>query len=46
MQDEQDISFLPPPYGQRGGWSWRWKEQWIPHAAWLTLALAAEAVAR
>ncbi len=46
VQDEQDIAFLPPPYGRRGDWSWRWKEQWIPHAAWLTLALAAEAVAR
>ena len=46
VNDERDIAFLPPPYGRRADWSWRWKEQWIPHAAWLTLALAAEASAR
>lgn len=46
VTDEQDIAFQPPPYGRRADWSWRWKEQWIPHAAWLTLALAAEAAAR
>ncbi|MCF7675256.1 MAG: glycoside hydrolase family 9 protein [Akkermansiaceae bacterium] len=45
VEDEQDIAFLPPPYGRRGDWSWRWSEQWTPHAAWLTLALAAEATA-
>jgi len=43
VEDEQDIAFLPPPYDRRGDWSWRWSEQWIPHPAWLTLALAAEA---
>jgi hypothetical protein len=47
VEDEQDIAFQPPPYGRRADWSWRWKEQWIPHSAWLALALAAEgAVAR
>ena len=46
VSDEQDIAFQPPPYGRRADWSWRWKEQWIPHAAWLTLALAADAAAR
>jgi hypothetical protein len=46
VDDELDIAFQPPPYGRRADWSWRWKEQWIPHAAWLTLALAAEAAAR
>lgn len=46
VKDEQDIAFLPPPYGTRADWSWRWKEQWIPHSAWLILALAAEAAAR
>ncbi|MEI6535378.1 MAG: glycoside hydrolase family 9 protein [Verrucomicrobiaceae bacterium] len=44
--DEKDIAFQPQPYGRRADWSWRWKEQWIPHAAWMTLALAAEAAAR
>jgi len=43
VADENDIAFLPPPYGRRADWSWRWKEQWIPHAAWLALAIAAEA---
>lgn len=46
VDDERDIAFQPPPYGGRADWSWRWKEQWIPHAAWLTLALAADAAAR
>lgn len=41
--DEQDIAFAPAPYGTQGDWSWRWKEQWIPHPAWLILALSAEA---
>jgi len=45
VDDEREIAFLPPPYGKRADWSWRWKEQWIPHAAWLALALAAEATA-
>ena len=42
VEDEHDIAFLPAPYGQRGDWSWRWSEQWIPHASWMILALAAE----
>jgi len=42
VEDERDIAFLPAPYGQRGDWSWRWSEQWIPHASWLILALASE----
>ncbi len=46
MNDEQDIAFQPPPFGRRADWSWRWKEQWIPHAAWMVLALAADAAAR
>lgn len=41
VDDERDIAFLPAPYGGRGEWSWRWCEQWIPHSAWLALALAA-----
>jgi len=46
VQDERDIAFQPVPYGRRADWSWRWKEQWIPHASWLILALAADASAR
>ena len=46
VDDEQDIAFAPAPHGARADWSWRWKEQWIPHSAWLILALAAEATAR
>lgn len=36
--DENDIAFLPPdaPTGD----SWRWAEQWIPHAGWFLLAAA------
>ena len=45
VEDERDIAFLPAPYGQRGDWSWRWSEQWIPHSSWLILALAAECAA-
>ena len=46
VDDEQDIAFLPLPYGKRGDWSWRWDEQWIPHSSWLALALAAQAAER
>ncbi|MEI7955314.1 MAG: glycoside hydrolase family 9 protein [Verrucomicrobiota bacterium] len=45
VQDERDIAFQPAPFGRRADWSWRWKEQWIPHASWLILALAADATA-
>ncbi len=45
VEDERDIAFLPDPYGGRADWSWRWNEQWIPHAAWLALALLTEAAA-
>lgn len=36
--DEDDIAFLPTdaPDGE----SWRWAEQWIPHAGWFLLAVA------
>lgn len=43
VEDEQEIAFMPAPYGGRGEWSWRWCEQWIPHSAWMMLALAAQA---
>jgi hypothetical protein len=44
-EDEHDIAFMPPPQGSDIEENWRWAEQWIPHAAWLTLALAAETAA-
>ena len=46
VADEHDIDFLPPPYDADPNNNWRWSEQWLPHEAWLTLALAAQAVAR
>ncbi|MEU8008029.1 glycoside hydrolase family 9 protein [Catellatospora sp. NPDC049111] len=36
--DEKDIAFLPPD--APAGDSWRWAEQWIPHAGWFLLAAA------
>ncbi|GAB4055733.1 glycoside hydrolase family 9 protein [Catellatospora paridis] len=36
--DEADIAFLPS--GAPAGDSWRWAEQWIPHAGWFLLAAA------
>ncbi|MEV0720389.1 glycoside hydrolase family 9 protein [Asanoa sp. NPDC050611] len=36
--DENDIAFLPSE--APGGDSWRWAEQWIPHAGWFLLAVA------
>ena len=41
--DERDITFLPSPQDKDPGERWRWSEQWIPHAAWLLLALSAQA---
>ncbi|MEE4543899.1 glycoside hydrolase family 9 protein [Streptomyces sp. V4-01] len=37
--DEEDLAFLPGDAPQ--GESWRWAEQWIPHAGWFLLAAAA-----
>ncbi len=37
FDDEQDIAFQPPLEGNPGDNSWRWGEQWIPHAAWFFL---------
>ena len=42
VEDERDIAFAPPPFGKRADWSWRWTELWLPHPAWLILALAAD----
>jgi hypothetical protein len=43
FSDEHDIDFMPPPYDKDMHVNWRWAEQWLPHGAWLTLALAAQA---
>ncbi len=40
--DERDITFLPSPQDKDPGERWRWSEQWIPHGAWLMLALSAQ----
>jgi hypothetical protein len=40
VEDEADIAFQPEPYASDMLLSWRWGEQWIPHAAWLLYALA------
>lgn len=37
--DEEGIAFLLPEETDISQ-SWRWSEQWLPHAAWLLLALA------
>ncbi|MCD6342327.1 MAG: glycoside hydrolase, partial [Spirochaetaceae bacterium] len=39
FDDENDIDFMPEGPAQDGIHSWRWAEQWIPHAAWLLLAV-------
>ena len=40
FDDEHGIAFLPPPCDTDERHNWRWSEQWLPHAAWLLLALA------
>jgi len=39
LDDEDDIDFRKPEETEPAH-SWRWTEQWIPHAAWLFCALA------
>jgi hypothetical protein len=45
FDDEHDIALLPPPHDQDPGENWRWSAQWLPHGAWLVLALAAQQAA-
>jgi hypothetical protein len=45
FDDEHDIALLPPPYDKDPAQDWRWSEQWLPHGAWLVLALAAQQAA-
>ncbi len=40
--DETDIAFMPLPQNEDSAQRWRWSEQWMPHAAWLMLAVSAE----
>ena len=40
LSDEEDIAFMPGDAAVNGDHTWRWGEQWIPHAAWLLLAAA------
>jgi hypothetical protein len=39
LDDERDIDFRVPQDTDPSQ-SWRWTEQWMPHAAWLFCALA------
>ncbi|NRF71565.1 glycoside hydrolase family 9 protein [Aquincola sp. S2] len=39
LDDEADIDFRAP-HETTPMHSWRWREQWLPHGAWLFLALA------
>ena len=39
FDNEQDIAFNPAPYHTDSLQSWRWGEQWIPHAGWYLLAI-------
>lgn len=39
LDDEADIDFRMP-WETEPRHSWRWSEQWLPHGAWLFLALA------
>ena len=41
-EDENDIDFLPAAIEGQGDHRWRWSEQWLPHASWFLLALAAD----
>lgn len=43
FDNEKDLAFMPYPQNDDPSHSWRWSEQWIPHAAWLMLALASSA---
>ena len=40
--DETDIAFMPLPQNDDPAQRWRWSEQWMPHGAWLMLAVTSE----
>ncbi|MDO4272236.1 MAG: glycoside hydrolase family 9 protein [Eubacteriales bacterium] len=41
MDDENGIEFIQKPSDASDD-NWRWAEQWLPHASWLLLAIAAD----
>ncbi|AUI86882.1 chitobiase [Vibrio azureus] len=43
FEDEEDIAFNPAQQKDDLLQSWRWGEQWIPHAAWYLLAIMSQA---
>jgi hypothetical protein len=45
FSDEHDIAFQPLPQANIPDQNWRWSEQWLLHAAWLGLAMAAQSAA-
>ncbi|MFD2179945.1 glycoside hydrolase family 9 protein [Veronia pacifica] len=42
FKDPSGIAFNPEPQKDDMLQNWRWGEQWIPHAAWFLLAIAAQ----
>ncbi|RXJ73744.1 chitobiase [Veronia nyctiphanis] len=42
FDDPKGIAFNPDPQKDDMLQNWRWGEQWIPHAAWFLLAIAAQ----
>ncbi|MBN1501567.1 MAG: glycoside hydrolase family 9 protein [Spirochaetes bacterium] len=38
FKNENDIDFLPTECQNSYNETWRWSEQWIPHASWMILA--------
>jgi len=38
--DEDNISWMPNDYGENFWKNWRYIEQWLPHNAWYTVAVA------
>ena len=40
FENEADIAYCPEPWGDDHAHRWRWAEQWIPHSAWLFLAVS------
>lgn len=43
LDDENDIDFNLPYAVTGKDYDWRWSEQWLPHATWFMLAVAATA---
>jgi hypothetical protein len=39
VENERDVAFMNGPHGNDPEYTWRWNEQWIPHAAWFLLAV-------